>query len=878
MDYGNISVGPKDKPFLFLNPEQGNKILYDFTDRNGDLYMLDHDFEGSISLPFSKPVDSESGKVLLDGKRVPHIVKNIKFMADLNVNMLGIRIRGRMTEYGQMGKLEISGFTDFDGNTMLPVELTVCTQERTTPRPEYREHEMVALLAAEEGIVLMENKESVLPLPQNAYLNVFGKGLYDFRVCAVGAGKINPRYVIDFREAVHQADGIRLNPELEDFYRCDEDFVPDDKTLKRAREKSDVGIFILTRASGENMDNSTDKGEFYLSDDEETLLQKICDVFPKRVVILNVGYPVAMDFVEKYKIQSVVYCGFGGMLAGTALLNVLCGKTNPSGRLTDSWVCRYEDLPSSDDFYDCCNEKERFNADATAWIDTVYREGIYVGYRYFQTFGKKAAYSFGHGLSYTTFEKRMCSARYDEENGLAVDVEVKNTGCRAGKEVVMLYVKKPAGRLEQPARELIEFEKTEMLAPGEAQEIKLGIPNKFMSSYDAEKAAYVMPPGEYCIYLGKEVESAEKIYTFVLTKEKEIKKVRNRMLPVTSLEEIKSGVKENIEALEPLRECGTYPYRLKGEKKRAEKKLAFADVQKDEALLPAYVESLSVEKLARLAICSGDGWGMEGVGEAGRLADIGDEGLPKMIVADGNSGVNMRIKNIGMPSGVTICASFNRRLAGAVGRVIGEEAKELGIALILAPAFNIHRNPLCGRWPEYFSEDPYLAGKMAAAYCRGLEETGVGGCYKHLMANNAEASRKRNQSILSERTIREIYGKAFEIALDEYQPVSVMTAYNAVNGAPTSADADLLLGLLRDEWDFDGFVMTDWGSYDTADIVEMENAGNTWITPGSGDDTYTSVLCRAAETGRLDIQRLRENVWYLLKALLKLERRKRKQL
>ena len=232
----------------------------------------------------------------------------------------------------------------------------------------------------------------------------------------------------------------------------------------------------------------------------------------------------------------------------------------------------------------------------------------------------------------------------------------------------------------------------------------------------------------------------------------------------------------------------------------------------------------------------------------------------------------MKKRNIGFPSGVTLCSSFNKDLMEQVGRVIGEEASELGIDLILAPAFNIHRNPLCGRHPEYFSEDPYLAGKMAGYYCRGLESTGVGGCYKHLMANNAESSRKRNQSVISERAIREIYFKAFEYALEEYEPVSVMTAYNAVNGVFASEDADLLLGLMREENHFQGFFMTDWESYAFADIVSMEAAGNTWITPGSEDETYTAPIVQAVQSGQLRLGRLRENVYYLMKALLKLQK------
>lgn len=225
-----------------------------------------------------------------------------------------------------------------------------------------------------------------------------------------------------------------------------------------------------------------------------------------------------------------------------------------------------------------------------------------------------------------------------------------------------------------------------------------------------------------------------------------------------------------------------------------------------------------------------------------------------------------------MPSGTTLCASFDRKLMEQVGKVIGEEARELGIHLILAPALNLHRNPLNGRHPEYFSEDPYLAGNMAGWYCKGLESTGVGGCYKHFIANNAESGRKRNQSVLTERAIRELYFRAFMYALEVHQPVSVMTAYNAVNGLFTSCDPELIQGLLYDECGFQGFVMTDWASYDTADVAETVKAGNAWITPGSSDETYTKKIEEAVQNGSLPLPQLQNNVLWLINALIRLQR------
>ena len=886
MEMPKIPNGKNDKPFLILFPENREEILYDITERNGELYMLDHAYEGCVTFPFSKPVRPECGTVLLDGIEMPYVVKEIPLIQNMMVTMLGVKLRGRLSDYGKTVQILVKDFCDYDGNIMEPVTVAIRSMEKEEPRPEYAEHEKIALQAAEEGIVLLKNEGGVLPLSPKGVWNVFGKGIYDFRTCAVGAGKINPRYSVDFREAVSGREDLTLNSELEAFYRCDEDKIPDQAMIQSAKKQSDTAIFILTRASGENMDNSTDRGEFYLSADEEALLKELRQTFSYLVVILNVGYPVSICSLETCQADAVVYCGFGGMLAGEALLRVLTGETNPSGRLTGTWVFEYEDLPSANNFYDCRDGLPRYSADSDAWIDTVYEEGIYVGYRYFETFGIKAAYPFGYGLSYTKFRTEIIECSYIPAKGLHVEAKIKNIGELKGKEVLQIYVKKPDGRLEQPERELIAFEKTECLEPEEEQMIRCDVPLSHFTSYEEESAVYVMEEGEYQLYVGSSAASTEWIGKFY-TERQVISQTQNRMIPQTSIEELSkrarktekdekeygrfSGVKENRSQIYPERICPGYPLRFVKEQKDFDKEILFQDVLEDKTLLETYVSGLSISDLCRLTVCAGDGWGMEGTGEAGRIAQLEKQEIPTFVVADGNSGVNMRKKNIGMPSGVTLCSSFNKKLMGQVGEVIGEEAKELGIDLILAPAFNIQRNPLCGRHPEYFSEDPILSGEMAAAYAKGLEKTGVGACYKHLLANNAEASRKKNQSILSERALREIYFKAFETALEYYQPVSVMTAYNAVNGRFASEDADLIQGLLREEMQFDGFVMTDWSSYDTADIVKMENAGNNWLTPGGSDPKYPKLLEEAVKNGQLEEDRLRENVWYLLKTVLKLK-------
>lgn len=823
MDY-QIPNGPKDAPFLFLMPGQ-ERIAYDPTDKLGSMYMLNHDFKGCLTLPFSKEIIPESGRVLLDGQPVPFAVRLIQIMGDIRTWMLGIRLADLLVDYGREASLSISGFTDLNGNVMFPITLTVFTEEQAKPLPEYAAHEAVALQAAEEGIVLLKNEEQTLPL-KNPYLNVAGEGLYGFLTCAVGAGKINARYQIDFRQAVMDDSEFSLNEELADFFRQQPTGVPNEDLLRRAAEKNDTAVMILVRASGENMDNSTAPGEYQLSDHEEALLAALNRHFKKLVLVLNTGYPIAMDFTEEYNVDAIVYNGFGGMLAGKALLNVLSGRTNPSGHLTSTWARTYNDLPSAENFYDCYqNDMQRYTADTGPSLTTRYAEGVFMGYRYFTSQGKKAFYPFGHGLSYTAFEKKVHSVEYQAGKGAQVVLQVKNTGSMSGKHVAQLYVSKPKTGVAKPLRELIAFGKTKTLAPGEAELLTLFAEERNLDTFSEKDRAYLIEPGTYTLYLGNDAEQVWEIGSFemretIVTRKTRVHMTGQRTTPGYSSEPLFPGVEE-----------------------------------------------MSVKDLIRLSVCAGDGWGMEGTGEAGRIAKISSIDLPDFVVADGNSGVNMKQKNIGMSSGGTYAASFNPGLISEIGRVIGEEAKELGISMILGPGFNLQRNPLCGRNPEYFSEDPYLAGTLAAAFAKGLESTGVKGCYKHLVANNAEASRKRNDSVMDESTLRNLYLRAFEIALRAYEPASVMTSYNLLNGCWTSNDPELVLGVLRQEWGFRGFVMTDWGSYLTAGTVQMVNSGISWITPCSSDDTFTAPLEQAAKEGRLDVRRLQENASYMLKTI-----------
>lgn len=861
----------KDKPVLLpMGP-----LEYDFHDIDGLYFMLDRKLSGCLLMLWDRPMNPRvDGIVTLNGKRITGLV-NQYMEAIGQMWILGIPLRGLVTEYAREFKLHVEGFEDVYGNKMNPQDFQLNSVEKENQKAEYAEHEKIALEAAREGIVLLKNENHVLPIEKGETLNLFGKGVHEFRIGAVGAGKINPRYSVNFVEAVRESKEYTLNEELVAFYGCDQDLVPPEELLEKAKKTSDTAFVFLTRAAGENQDASSAKGEFQLSDDEEALIEKVSATFAKTVVILNVGYPIDMTFVHRYPVDGLVYLGFAGMFAGSALLDVLSGKVNPSGKLPDTWAFQYSDIPASKNFYDCANG-ERLDTDDETYLDTCYEEDIYVGYRYFTTFGQKAAYPFGHGLSYTNFDILPEDIHYNGEMA-EFEIHVKNIGTMPGKEVVQVYVGKPESELEQPERELVFFEKTRELPPGAEQCISVHIPMKNLTSYSEEEAAYILSKGYYHVYVGNSAE-ASGCGGFEIDTRKIVKRVNNLLscgqeLKTLSRKNLKNTYPEGKDSGKIIGKTTFLPYQsrkhyqAKFDGQRPERRLIFDDVKKDPSCTSAFVAQMTPEELARISICASAGWGMEGIGEAGSVFQIEGYGLPYFPVSDGNSGVNLNVRNIGMPSGVTICASFNKELALEIGRVIGEEAKALGIPLILAPAFNIHRNPLNGRQPEYFSEDPYLSGIMAGFYARGLEGTGVGSCYKHFIGNNCESARKRNQSVISERAIREIYFRTFEYAMEIHMPTSIMTAYNAVNGCPAAADEELIQGLLREETGFDGFVMTDWTTYDSVDIASMVQAGNCWITPGSNDDTYTKRILKGLEDGSIELARLQENVSSLVRTI-----------
>lgn len=802
---------------------------YNIDDIDGKWYMLDHRFSGCVVVRFTKTMDeSIYGRITCNGRELPKgVIKSIEVAG--GIQMLGIPVRNAFTEYDTEYIIHVEGFKDTDDNVMKPQDIVVRTLQKSMPDPIYAEHDQIALEAAREGIVLLKNEDNILPLDKDSILYI--EGASKFRIGAVGAGRINPRYSVGLLSGIADYSTFTLD------------------------EKAETGIFVVSRASGENYDNNAIKGEFYLTEDEEEQIANMTSRYTKTIAIINSGYPIDLRWVEKYNVKAVIWCGFSGMLGGKALVEILDGRINPSGKLPDTWSNDYFDIPASANFYRAKDADSALSADFPYFVDTCYEEDIYVGYRYFETFNKPVSYEFGFGLSYTKFDIES------NFKGFNVNATVKNSGNVSGKEVVQIYAKIPDGKLDQPSKRLVGFIKTRLLSSGESQELTIELTKNSLASFHTDIASWIMEKGKYEFFVGNSVKSLLKCGELLLEDDEIIKKVENLMRPPIKLDilskrnpqlpkGLNSGIKENITELTPKAVRRNY-----------------AEVYK--ANNDDLVSKMSVEELARLSVCASHGWGMHEKGEAGRIYRLEKYDIPYFAVADGNNGVNVNKPNIGMPCSNTVCATFNSDLAYEVGRVIAEEAKENNIQMILAPAMNIHRNPLNGRHPEYFSEDPYLAGIMAGYQSKGIEENGVSSCIKHTIANNCESARKRNHSIMSERALREIYLKVFEVAIGIHNPDSMMTGYNAANGVFTAEDEEMIQGIFRGEFGFEGFVMTDWNSYDTADVVSAIQAGNCWITPGTTDNTYVTPIIKGVEEGKINIERLRSNIRHMLKVVEK---------
>ena len=642
-------------------------------------------------------------------------------------------------------------------------------------------------------------------------------------------------------------------------------------------------------------------GDFCLSVKEKEMVDTVKAGFKNVIVILNVGGMVDTSwFAYDDQIQSALLALQGGMEGGLAAAELLVGDGNPSGKTVDTFAKSLDDYPSTYNFHESRN-----------YVD--YTDDIYVGYRYFETIpgaAEKVVYPFGYGLSYTTFDvetvsagivnsnctsctttARLTDADIDIEAGkLYARVRVTNTGKFSGKEVVQVYIAKPQGKLGKPAKELVAFEKTRELQPGESQLITLTWEINDMASYDdlgkVKKSAYVLEAGSYDIYVGTSVRDVTKAdYSYILNHDVITEQLSAKLIP-TSLPKrmLSDGSYEALPQSEPVdtdySAIGNIDPALTegvGPGQRAIPYYRFADgmaknsshdimdVVEGRITLDEFVSELSIDDLIHLL----GGQPNTGVANTFGIGNMPEYGIPSVMTADGPAGVRIApevgICTTAFPCSTLLACTWNPDVLEAVGRAGGEELKENNLALWLTPAICIHRSPLCGRNFEYYSEDPFVTGKLAGAMVRGIQSNNVGATLKHFALNNKETNRKNSDSRVSERAAREIYLKAFEMIVKNDNPWAIMSSYNMINGYRASESEDLLTGILRDEWGYEGMVTTDW--WTCGEHYKETKAGND-LKMGNG---YPDRVKKAYDKGAISRSEMETSVKRILRLILKLD-------
>lgn len=780
-------------------------------------------------------------------------------------------------------------------------------RNKVTASPEHLE---LSRKAAAEGMVLLKNEENLLPLPSHSRVALLGKGIFDYVKGGGGSGDVTVSHVLNLYDGCkHYKEEISIYEPLCDYYRSyvrrqyergalaglmKEAAVPED-LLREAKAFTDTAIVVISRFSGEAWDRKAvyyegqeesekiqskqsqdifGESDYYLTEEEQQLVTKTCENFPKVIVLLNTG--AVMDsswFVNDASISSVVLAGQGGLEGGLAMADILLGKQSPCGKLVDTWASDLEAYPSTQGFH----ESPMF---------VHYYEDIYVGYRYFETLkgaSKKVNYPFGFGLTYTTFSTEALSAVI-QENTLFVTAKVKNIGARTAKEVLQLYVEAPQGLLGKPKKELVAFAKTGELKAGQEEILTLCVFLDDMASYDdlgkISKSAYVLEKGKYQFHLGTSVRDTKELdFSWELAQDKIVRQLSQKCPPRELSKRMKAdGTYEELPMLEP------YPYlenvlgwdevalmaaapevcanqrRLLDEKPEG---ILFTEVANGTASLEDFIAQLSDLELIRLL----GGQPNTGVANTYGWGNIPKYQVPNLMTTDGPAGVRIlpqcEVYTTAWPVATHLASTWNLDLMQEVGRAIAEEVKENNLYVFLAPGVNIHRNPLCGRNFEYYSEDPFLAGHLGASLIKGVQSLNIGATVKHFCCNNKETNRRDSDSRVSERALREIYLKAFEIIVKESNPWALMSSYNRINGCRASEHRDLLTGILREEWGYEGMVTSDWFTF--GEHYKELLAGND-VKMGCG---YPERLQKALEMGLISRKDLEQSAKRVLQLILK---------
>ena len=676
-----------------------------------------------------------------------------------------------------------------------------------------------------EGVVMLKNEKNTLPLTAENTVSVFGRVQNDWFYVGYGSGgDVKAPYKVSLMQGLKNC-AVNVNDELAGIYRswCAEnpvddgfwghwpmcyDEMPVDSALAlAAAKKSDTAVVVIGRAAGEDRENKLEAGSYYLTESEKAMLSAVTSAFDKVAVLLNCGNIIDMSELDAYgdKITAILYVWQAGMESGNAVADVLSGRCSPSGKLTDTVAKSYEDYPSAKDF-----GNRDFNC---------YTEDIYVGYRGFETFNKdRVLYPFGFGLGYTQFE--ICNVNCTVNAGeICITADVKNTGKYSGKEVLQVYVEAPEGRLGKPSRALVAFAKTREIASGESETVKLSFAVSAMASYDDEKEyAYILEKGIYSVYLGTDVRSATKCFEYVQAQDEITERLAQSAAPVKSFRRLKNLGGAKYEDV-PLAKYSLKDIILENLPEEitptGDKGYKLGDVKSGKVSMDKFIAQLSYDELE--ALSRGDyvmnsPLGAQGNAGAfgGVLESLRSKGIPAVTTTDGPSGIRLSAGASLLPVATELGCTWNPALVQELYAQTGHEMNKAGSHVLLAPGMNIHRNPLCGRNFEYFSEDPLLTGIMASAVVKGVQSAGASACPTHFACTNQEVNRTRNDSVLSERALREIYLKGFEICVKTASPQNIMTSYNKINGVWGHYNYELCERILRGEWGYTGCIMTDW--------------------------------------------------------------------
>ena len=786
------------------------------------------------------------------------------------------------------------------------------------------EHQEEVRRLAGECMVILEN-DGVLPLQAGTKkIALFGTGARHTIKGGTGSGDVNVRENISIAQGLEHA-GFKFVTEgwldqydrlyadaqeayakkLNEFtektgkpsmlYAFETPFEePEQPEITEADVKeADAAIYVISRNSGEGKDRRAEKGDYYLSDRELQNIRFMTEHYKNCIVLLNVGGVIDLTSLKAIEgVQAIMLVGQTGNMGGY----VLTAKTIPSGKLTDTWARSYEDYPSSATF-----SHRDGNLD-----DEYYSDGIYVGYRYFDTFGVMPLYCFGYGKSYTEFEMKTINVTADEKQ-VQVEVEVTNIGDKyPGKEVVQVYYSAPDGIMEKATQELAGFAKTKLLAPGEKDVVTITFATTDMASFDAYDAAWIMEEGEYTIRVGNSSRNTEAVAVIDLDEQVttlQLKRLMrdtiavrelHHMIPIFDIE-FDFGVpaipfRIMLQAENFKKELVEYEVmRRTLMDKRKDEVLTLEDVKAGNATLDELTAQLTVEEMAELCVGTerrnGDGNVIGSAsscvpGAAGDTTSslLETRKVPNLIQADGPAGLRLETPCTAIPIATTLAQSWDMDLIHRMGELVGEEMKQLHVDLWLAPGMNIHRNPLCGRNFEYYSEDPVLTGLCAATETKGVQsQKGKGTTIKHFAGNNQEDNRMFTNAHISERALREIYLKGFEIAVKTAQPYAIMTSYNLINGVHSANNYDMLQNIARDEWGFEGLVMTDWytsqdttemgmvspsGKYTHSSSVQCIKAGNDLQMPGCQQnvDDIVEAVNEGKEITKADLQRCAKHI------------------